>query len=70
MFLFDVENKSVLDVLKVMHIQQHIQQHMHLRLIIAVPESYFFMSRSPSFALPTREVGIIIALNTYLVNRF
>ena len=66
MFLFDVENKSVLDMLKVMH----IQQHMHPRLIIAVPESYFFMSRSPSFALPTFEVGIIIALNTYLVNRF
>ena len=66
MFLFDVENKSVLDMLKVMH----IQQHMHPRLIIAVPKSYFFMSRSPFFALPTHEVGIIIALNTYLVNRF
>ena len=66
MFLFDVENKSALDVLKLVH----IQQHMHPRLIITVPESYFFMSRSPSFILPTFEVGIIIALNTYLVNRF
>ena len=43
MFLFDVENKSEFDVLKV----THIQQHMHFHIIIAIPKSYFFIVCSP-----------------------